>query len=260
MAEILCDFSKKLSNCRSLKAKRVLKLTKPVRPSKTASGSSANYIWSYEQRRRLLASYLRLETFANKASPIPKELYGRLNFNLGAVDFDLLEFEVHGHQMESLLAQMLGWDSEEHKKCHEKLAGPIDALLSRLNITYHSGLEDGEGFLHWTLMESVEKFWSFDTNSARAIKGRLPFCDFLTRRLVNRPLKSAGLMEVDKGSVDRFQWFHQLPLVNVDIRWANSMGFLTKASVTGQISTTFDGPISWTRDPILSIKSHLNPT
>ena len=52
---------------------------------------SSNYIWSHADSREVLASYLRLETFANKASPFPKELYGRINFNLGASDFDFLE-------------------------------------------------------------------------------------------------------------------------------------------------------------------------
>lgn len=149
---------------RSLKAKKVLKLTKPV-----IRGRSANYIWSYEKRRRLLASYLRLETFANKASVFPKETYGRLNFNLGAVDFDFLEFEIQGHHMESILAHLLG--TEDWKDCRQETwSAPVDALLSRMNVSYQNG-QLGEGFFHWTLMESIEKFWSFDETFAKRIAG-----------------------------------------------------------------------------------------
>lgn len=142
----------------------MLKLTKPV-----IRGRSANYIWSYEKRRRLLASYLRLETFANKASVFPKETYGRLNFNLGAVDFDFLEFEIHGHHMESILAHLLG--PEDSKECQQGTwSAPVDALLARMNVTYPIG-QLGEGFFHWTLMESIEKFWSFDGAIAKRIRG-----------------------------------------------------------------------------------------
>ena len=74
---------------RSQKARRVFKLAK--RPSGRGLHYSSNYIWSHADSREVLASYLRLETFANKASPFPKELYGRINFNLGASDFDFLE-------------------------------------------------------------------------------------------------------------------------------------------------------------------------
>ncbi len=52
---------------------------------------SSNYIWSYADERNALGSYLRLELFANKASLVPKELYGRFHLNLGATDFDFLE-------------------------------------------------------------------------------------------------------------------------------------------------------------------------
>jgi hypothetical protein len=147
-------------------------------------GRSANYIWSYEKRRRLLASYLRLETFANKASVFPKEIYGRLNFNLGAIDFDFLEFEIHGHHMESILAHVLAQhdDGGECSSSGGQLArrttpDSIDALLHRLNVSYPSG-DLGEGFLHWTLMESIEKFWSFD-GAAKSIRGLISPIHFL---------------------------------------------------------------------------------
>ena len=154
---------------RSLKAKKVLKLAKPV-----TWGRSATYIWSYEKRRRLLASYLRLETFASKASVFPKEIYGRLNFNLGAVDFDFLEFEIHGHHMESILSYILGGDETgDHRQCRKEVPSKtIDALLDRIKVS-HSTKELGEGFLHWTIMESVEKFWSFDSTAAKILRGFL---------------------------------------------------------------------------------------
>jgi hypothetical protein len=147
-------------------------------------GRSANYIWSYEKRRRLLASYLRLETFANKASVFPKEIYGRLNFNLGAIDFDFLEFEIHGHHMESILAHVLA-QHDDGGECSSSAGQParrttpdsIDALLHRLNVSYPSG-DLGEGFLHWTLMESIEKFWSFD-GAAKSIRGLISPIHFL---------------------------------------------------------------------------------
>ena len=157
---------------RSLRAKQVLKLAKPI-----IQGRSANYIWSYEKRRRLLASYLRLETFANKASVFPKEIYGRLNFNLGAIDFDFLEFEIHGHHMESILTHILGQDESKNTshqyECYKRTSDSIHVLLNRLNVSYPSG-ELGEGFLHWTLMESIEKFWSFD-GVAKSIRGLFLF-------------------------------------------------------------------------------------
>ena len=156
----------------SVKAGKVLKLAKPVRQEESMAGHSANYIWSYEKRRRLLAAYLRLEAFAGKtAQQLPKELYGRLNFNLGAVDFDLLEFEVHGHRLESQLSQLIHPDGRPECPNAEAAKGPIETLLGRLNITAGSAEDDSsEGFLHWTLMESVENFWSFDRHLAQSLK------------------------------------------------------------------------------------------
>ncbi|XP_045027440.1 uncharacterized protein LOC116919379 [Daphnia magna] len=218
----------------SLRAKQVLRLTKPV-----TQGRSANYIWSYEKRRRLLASYLRLETFANKASLFPKEIYGRLNFNLGAIDFDVLEFEIHGHHMESILNHILGEDKSQNTshlyECYNRMSAPVDALLARLNVSHPSG-KLGEGFLHWTLMESIEKFWSFD-GAAKSIRGYL-----------ESPTSSWNP-----------EWLYLLPLVNVDIRWANSMGFVTQFRVTGQITATLNGTLRYSRQPA-TIDSHLNPT
>lgn len=143
-------------------------MTKPVVP-----GRSANYIWSYEKRRRLLATYLRLETFANKASVVPKETYGRLNFNLGAVDFDLVEFEIHGHRIETMVAELLDLDLPQ---CHPSVNKQIDHLLNRFNVTaliQPFGDQLGEGFFHYTVMESIEKFWSFDGSMAKSIRGNL---------------------------------------------------------------------------------------
>ena len=76
------------SNIRSQKAAAVLKLAKG---SPRGIKYSSSYIWSYLERQRVVASYLRLETFSNKASLVPKEIYGRFNLNLGANDFDFLE-------------------------------------------------------------------------------------------------------------------------------------------------------------------------
>lgn len=121
-----------------------------------------------------MASYLRLETFANKASVFPKEIYGRLNFNLGAVDFDFLEFEIHGHHMESIIADILATDATQYpasgRRCDQRISSaPVEALLARLNVTYPTG-QLGEGFFHWTLMESVEKFWSFDGAVVKSLR------------------------------------------------------------------------------------------
>ena len=70
-------------------------------------------------------------------------------------------------------------------------------------------------------------------------------------------VNSIGLID---GSMD-FQWLHQLPIVNVDIRWANSIGGITKVQVDGQIDGTLNGPIHFSRTPgILNIQSQLNPT
>ena len=108
----------------SLKARKVLRLAKPAGPSAlvlpSGGSSSANYIWSQEERRQLLASYLRLETFSSAVSIVPKELYGRLNLNLGAVDFDLVEFEVHGHRIEALLDKLLGTTKEVRSQCQRQ--------------------------------------------------------------------------------------------------------------------------------------------
>lgn len=130
-------------------------------------------MWSYEQKRRLLASYLRLETFANKASEFPKEIYGRLNVNLGAIDFDLLEFEMHGHHVESLFAEMFAHDASRIKtKCRRLMSAPVDRILQKINVTYHAE-EPSEGYVRWALSESYENFWSFDIKDAEKIAGSL---------------------------------------------------------------------------------------
>lgn len=154
---------------RSQQAKKVVPLTKPI-----SRRRSANFIWSYEQKRRLLASYVRLETFANKASDIPKEIYGRLNVNLGAIDFDLLEFEMHAHHLEALLDEVMlagHGDGRGEKQCRRAASSPVDSLLvDELNVAYHA---DGpsEGYIRWTLMESFEDFWSFNVKDARRLAG-----------------------------------------------------------------------------------------
>ena len=155
-----------------------MRLAKPAGPSHlilpSGGTSSANYIWSQEERHRLLASYLRLETFSSAVSLVPKELYGRLNLNIGAIGFDFLEFEVHGHRIESLLTRLIGKNSGAHKECHQRLIHPVDALLRRLNMSQNDEevkANHGEGFVHLTLMESVENFWSFDREAVRMLKG-----------------------------------------------------------------------------------------
>lgn len=144
----------------------MLPLARPI------SQRSANLIWWHEERRRLLASYLRLETFANKASEFPKQTYGRLNVNLGAVDFDLLEFETHGHHVESLLDEMLGRGAARRARCRHAAAAPVDALLRRLDVAHHAE-EPSEGYAHWALIESFENFFSFDLSDAQKIAGLL---------------------------------------------------------------------------------------
>ena len=66
-------------------------------------------------------------------------------------------------------------------------------------------------------------------------------------------------MSRDEGSLNGLRWLHQLPIINVDIRWANSMGFLTRVVVDGQMSASIDGSIVWTQRPALAIHSQLNP-
>jgi hypothetical protein len=98
----------------------------------------------------------------NKKNFFPKEIYGRFNLNVGAVDFDFLEFEIHGHNIEELIAHILFDRAEFSKDCAFQLNKPINALLKELNITDHPG-EPSEAIMHLTLMESVEKFWSFQS-------------------------------------------------------------------------------------------------
>ena len=148
-----------------------MRFTKPITP-----GGSANYIWSYEKKRKLLASYLRLETFSNN-NLFPKEIYGRVNLNVGAVDFDFLEFEIqHGHNIEALVAQILFGrqsDTSDHSDyCHDQVKEPINPLLKRLRSKNHLE-ESTEAIFHWTLMESVEKFWSLKTAANNLTPGSI---------------------------------------------------------------------------------------
>lgn len=71
-----------------------------------------------------------------------------------------------------------------------------------------------------------------------------------------------GYLEAESVSFQNLVWLHQLPLVNVEIRWANSMGFVTEVRVAGQITATLDGSISATKTQQKEtvIDSHLNPT
>ena len=131
-----------------------MRFTRPIIPDRL----SANYIWSHEKKRQLLASYLRLETFVNKKNFFPKEIYGRFNLNVGAVDFDFMEFEIHGHNIEELVARILFDRTELSEDCIDRQNK--STLLKRLNVTNHSE-EPSEAIMHLTLMESVEKFWSF---------------------------------------------------------------------------------------------------
>jgi len=51
-----------------------------------------------------------------------------------------------------------------------------------------------------------------------------------------------------------------LPIVNVDIRFANSIGALTKIQVGGQLDSTLNGPIHFDRKSDIRIETQLNPT
>ena len=73
-------------------------------------------------------------------------------------------------------------------------------------------------------------------------------------------MATSGYLGSDGSDIGKnVEWLHQLPLVNVEIRWANSMGFLTQVRVTGQITATLDGSLHYSRKP-MSIESRMNPT
>lgn len=66
------------------------------------------------------------------------------------------------------------------------------------------------------------------------------------------------------GANKKMQWFQLLPLVNVEMAWANSMGFLNRIRVQGQLGLTLNGHL--TLDPQrfkngeTALDAHLNPT
>jgi hypothetical protein len=60
-------------------------------------------------------------------------------------------------------------------------------------------------------------------------------------------------------SIWNLDWLYLLPIVNVEIRWANSMGLVTEIQVKGQISATLNGTLQYSRKPVI-IDSQLNPT
>ena len=59
----------------------------------------------------------------------------------------------------------------------------------------------------------------------------------------------------------RLEWFQLLPLVNVDISWPNSMGWITRIRVDGHILATLDGHYQLQRrSNRLTLESQLKPT
>ena len=107
----------------------------------------------------------------------------------------ILQFEVHGHQMESLvealLNQMRGPEEPgTSKKCRTSSVtnAAAEDVFNRLHVKYHADQGRGDGYVHWTLMESVERFWSFqgeeleqlvkgesaDTSELIRVPGRVP--------------------------------------------------------------------------------------
>ena len=63
--------------------------------------------------------------------------------------------------MDELLEAIIGDDDDGDNGACNNLNLPVDALFRHLNVTRHAEAS-GEGFLHLTTMESVERFWSFD--------------------------------------------------------------------------------------------------
>lgn len=68
----------------------------------------------------------------------------------------------------------------------------------------------------------------------------------------------SGYLGGDSTSWPSIVWLHQLPLANVEIRWANSMGFVTQVLVTGHITASVNGSLDSSQP--MTIDSHLNPT
>ena len=60
------------------------------------------------------------------------------------------------------------------------------------------------------------------------------------------------------------RWFQLLPLVNVEMAWANSMGFLNRIRVEGQLALTLNGHFNFdlqhSNTSDLTIDASLNPT
>ena len=63
---------------------------------------------------------------------------------------------------------------------------------------------------------------------------------------------------LESSSSWNLDWLRLLPLVNVEIRWANSMGLVTEIQVKGHITATLNGTLQYSRKPLI-IDSHLNP-
>lgn len=63
--------------------------------------------------------------------------------------------------MERLLTDIFGHGDEESEfRVRGHPVSQIDDLFRSLNMTHHLDTP-GDGFLHWTVMESVERFSSF---------------------------------------------------------------------------------------------------
>jgi len=60
------------------------------------------------------------------------------------------------------------------------------------------------------------------------------------------------------------RWFKLLPLVSVEMAWANSMGFLNRIQVQGQLAMTLNGhatiDLQHYRSGDITLDAHLNPT
>ena len=84
------------------------------------------------------------------------------------IDTTVRQFEVHGHRIEKLLADLLAELSGPLPAGCEHQAGDTAAegVLKKLNVKHHAD-HDSEGYLHWTLADSVGCFWAFQGRSMR---------------------------------------------------------------------------------------------
>lgn len=59
---------------------------------------------------------------------------------------------------------------------------------------------------------------------------------------------------------EKIEWYQEWPLVNVELLWPNSMGFLNEVLVTGRITATLSGFVHWMNRVPLELDTQLRPT